>query len=174
MRKNKSGFTIVELLIVIVVIGILAAITIVAYNGVQQRSRDAIRKADLTTIAKAFQAYNIDTDSWMGTGSGCGYQGNGWGWFNRENDSLYGTSINDCLIASGHLSNDVIDPTGQVSSTPTTGYGYMYLACGSGDTQRAYAYAKLETEPQTSTATNGTCNDGFDTSYGMNYFVRIR
>lgn len=35
MIKSRSGFTIVELLIVIVVIGILAAVTIVAYNGVQ-------------------------------------------------------------------------------------------------------------------------------------------
>ncbi|MFZ2836491.1 MAG: prepilin-type N-terminal cleavage/methylation domain-containing protein [Candidatus Saccharimonadales bacterium] len=32
--KQQSGFTIVELLIVIVIIGILAAITIVAYNGI--------------------------------------------------------------------------------------------------------------------------------------------
>lgn len=40
MFKNKNGFTIVELLIVIVVIGILAAITIVAYNGIQNRAQD--------------------------------------------------------------------------------------------------------------------------------------
>lgn len=39
MAKSKSGFTIVELLIVIVVIGILAAITIVAYSGIQERAR---------------------------------------------------------------------------------------------------------------------------------------
>ena len=38
MRQTKSGFTIVELLIVIVVIAILAAITIVAYNGIQNRA----------------------------------------------------------------------------------------------------------------------------------------
>lgn len=38
--KNQKGFTIVELLIVIVVIGILAAITIVAYNGIQNRAKD--------------------------------------------------------------------------------------------------------------------------------------
>jgi prepilin-type N-terminal cleavage/methylation domain-containing protein len=37
--KKQTGFTIVELLIVIVVIGILAAITIVAYNGIQDRAR---------------------------------------------------------------------------------------------------------------------------------------
>lgn len=39
--QKQTGFTIVELLIVIVVIGILAAITIVAYNGIQERARMA-------------------------------------------------------------------------------------------------------------------------------------
>ncbi|HEV7952209.1 MAG TPA: LamG-like jellyroll fold domain-containing protein [Candidatus Saccharimonadales bacterium] len=39
MNRKQPGFTIVELLIVIVVIGILAAITIVAYNGIQERAR---------------------------------------------------------------------------------------------------------------------------------------
>jgi prepilin-type N-terminal cleavage/methylation domain-containing protein len=46
MLKTKSGFTIVELLIVIVVIGILAAITIVAYNGIQDRANDTSVKSD--------------------------------------------------------------------------------------------------------------------------------
>lgn len=39
MRKSVGGFTIVELLIVVVVIAILAAITIVAYNGISERAR---------------------------------------------------------------------------------------------------------------------------------------
>ena len=52
---RSRGFTIVELLIVIVVIAILAAITIVAYTGIQERARvsgftDAVRK-----VEKAFQ-----------------------------------------------------------------------------------------------------------------------
>ena len=52
-----SGFTIVELLIVIVVIGILAAITIVAYNGIQDRARNAQRVSDVNTIQKALEQY---------------------------------------------------------------------------------------------------------------------
>jgi prepilin-type N-terminal cleavage/methylation domain-containing protein len=58
-NKQQSGFTIVELLIVIVVIGILAAITIVAYNGVQDRARVAAATADLSNnnkIAKVISA----------------------------------------------------------------------------------------------------------------------
>ena len=58
--KSKSGFTIVELLIVIVVIAILAAITIVAYNGIQQRARDAERQTEMQSIEKALALYFID------------------------------------------------------------------------------------------------------------------
>lgn len=41
LKKNEFGFTIVELLIVVVVIAILAAITIVSYNGIQSRAKDS-------------------------------------------------------------------------------------------------------------------------------------
>ena len=56
----RRGFTIVELLIVIVVIAILAAISIVAYTGIQQRARDAQRANDIATITKALELYYID------------------------------------------------------------------------------------------------------------------
>ena len=51
--QRTAGFTIVELLIVIVVIAILAAITIVAYNGIQQRSQTAKIDTDLSQLKKA-------------------------------------------------------------------------------------------------------------------------
>lgn len=54
---KQRGFTIVELLIVIVVIGVLASITIVAYNGIQKRGRDAQRATDISNILKSLEAY---------------------------------------------------------------------------------------------------------------------
>jgi prepilin-type N-terminal cleavage/methylation domain-containing protein len=52
LSKDKQGFTIVELLIVIVVIGILAAITIVAFNGVTDKARAAAAKSYASQIKR--------------------------------------------------------------------------------------------------------------------------
>jgi len=60
VRQKQSGFTIVELLIVIVVIGILAAITIVAFNGIRSRAVTAAINADLASTSKAIKLYQAD------------------------------------------------------------------------------------------------------------------
>lgn len=57
ISKRQSGFTIVELLIVIVVIAILATISVVAYNGVQARARDSKRASDVIAILKALESH---------------------------------------------------------------------------------------------------------------------
>lgn len=70
LRGRQSGFTIVELLIVIVVIAILAAITIVAYNGIQQRARTTQTTSALTAWIKGIKLYRADKGAWP-TGIAC-------------------------------------------------------------------------------------------------------
>lgn len=67
MRKSTTGFTIVELLIVIVVIAILAAISIVAYTGIQNRANNSAVQNDLAAAVKALELYKIDNSEYPDT-----------------------------------------------------------------------------------------------------------
>lgn len=57
LKTNKQGFTIVELLIVIVVIGILAALVITTFAGIQQRARNTERQTDIKALHGQIEAY---------------------------------------------------------------------------------------------------------------------
>lgn len=59
-RVDNQGFTIVELLIVIVVIAILAAITVVAFNGIQQRGRNAQMISAAKSYVTGLKFYRTD------------------------------------------------------------------------------------------------------------------
>lgn len=63
------AFTIVELLLVILVIAILAAITIVAFNGAQTRARASAASQALSQAKKKLELYKVDAGSYPATGS---------------------------------------------------------------------------------------------------------
>ena len=121
---KQKGFTIVELLIVIVVIGILAAITIVAYNGVQARARQAKINSDLSMLQKAVQSARTlkDTTMYGVTGSGntaasCVGMVDGSDLSNKTNASAcwvsYTSALNKITTASGVDVNNLVDPWGR-------------------------------------------------------------
>ena len=119
LKQKQSGFTIVELLIVIVIIGILAGLVITTFVGIQARGRDSERQTDINAIQKQLEAYyanvgayptlaNITSSTWR--------EGNN---FKLDPKALQ-------------------DPTGKTdiagnvaSSTNKTTYGYVTTAsCG--------------------------------------------
>lgn len=67
--QSDRGFTIVELLIVVVVIAILAAITIVSYNGITNRANASASKATASTWQKKVELYYSEVGNYPRTGA---------------------------------------------------------------------------------------------------------
>ena len=58
-KKNRRGFTLVEILIVVIVLGILAGITIPQFGSTSQDSRNAALKSQLQTVRSAIEVYRM-------------------------------------------------------------------------------------------------------------------
>src|SRR5512146_461289 len=78
LKKRDQGFTIVELLIVIVVIGILALLVITTYSGIQAKARNSKRQTDVQSIQTQVEAFfsqngyypslaDMNNGGWLGT-----------------------------------------------------------------------------------------------------------
>ena len=59
-HTRLTGFTIVELLIVIVILGVLATISIVAYNGIQNRAQMTVKVSNVKTTEKQIEMFRIE------------------------------------------------------------------------------------------------------------------
>lgn len=64
LKNKQQGFTIVELLIVIVVIGILAALVVTTFSGIQQKARDKERQTDIGALHSQLEAYYAQNGSY--------------------------------------------------------------------------------------------------------------
>ena len=173
------GFTIVELLIVIVVVAILAAISIVAYNGIQTRARDSMRQQDLAALSKALKLYRVDNDNLVSAGSGCGMGGTGTGWVSKPS---YARSVVECLMDGKYINANIIDPSGcsyngtNLACAPPTTTAYMKLDCTTGSSNFSYLMARMEASSMNKPAdmTAAACvNDVWWSYYGMNYALKV-
>jgi prepilin-type N-terminal cleavage/methylation domain-containing protein len=115
--KQTGGFTIVELLIVIVVIAILAAITIVAYNGIQQRGRASAVSSALSQANKKLAVYLLDNSAYPPDLAAAGV--------NASGDTTYQYSVNNsanpatyCVTATNGTVSYMSSST---TTTPTSG-----------------------------------------------------
>lgn len=104
--RKQTGFTIVELLIVIVVIAILAAITIVAYNGITQRANASAAQSAVSQAMKKLAVYAVD------------------------NAESYPTDLESLGVISGggvsfqYTANNSTDPKGYCVTATTNGISY--------------------------------------------------
>lgn len=112
LRKRNQGFTIVELLIVIVVIGILALLVITTYSGIQAKARNSKRQSDIKSLQTQLEAFFSQNGYYpsltdMNSGS----------WLTTNMKSLDQNSLID-------PSNATQSKTLVNSTTPSKQYGY--------------------------------------------------
>lgn len=136
MKLNmKKAFTLVEMLIVIVIIGILAAALIPRLTGVQSRARDVARKADISQLSTALTTYQLDNGTYVITG-GASIVGSGYALVPEQNQL---TAANNFAASSNRTVNGslgVLVHLGLLKTLPVEGntltqpYVYNYYASG--------------------------------------------
>jgi len=89
---RRKGFTIIELLVVVAIIGVLAAIVIISLSGAQKKSRDARRIGDLKQIDHAIDLFYTDKNHLPGGLGGFTYY--------STNQNNYGGG-DTCYISTG-------------------------------------------------------------------------
>jgi general secretion pathway protein G len=132
-KQKQVGFTIVELLIVIVIIGILAAITIVAYNGIQNRANDTSIQSDLANFAKKIELVKADTGAYpatltsaMGFGFSKGIYGQDFQ--NRNIRYCYNSSTDSYILMANSKSGNYFKVQNSIVSATASTYGWGVCA----------------------------------------------
>ena len=124
-----NGFTIVELLIVIVVIAILAAISIAVYSGIQSRAHDAAIRSDFRAVSNLMELYRIDTGSYPHNPAG------------NPSGVCTGTGGDATVIRTALKQVEMKLSTGSYN-TSTANTNLLYMASSDGQRFALLGYAK--------------------------------
>lgn len=119
IMKKDEGFTLIELMIVIAIIGILAAIAIPQFSAYRKRSYNAAAEADLRNAATAQEAYFVDYSTY--SNGVTGLLGSTYGLFTSDNVTVWTAgNTNGYTLTSHHSSGDktysLSGPGGSVSA----------------------------------------------------------
>lgn len=151
MKATKKAFTLIEMLIVIVIIGILAAALVPRLISVQGRARDTKRKADLSQLGSALAIYKTDNSTFPATSG----------------------SVHTVLstLLSGYLTSTPLDPVntasiaGDIAGGYTTGYGYIGIVRSSVSANGAALMAQTESDGSSSNYVGSGITYATDATY---------
>ena len=129
MKNNKKGFTLIELMIVVAIIGILAAIAIPKFASLIDKSKEGATKGALSSVRGALQVYYGDNEGWFPT-------------------DLLGNAVTDSLVVGGKYINAI-----PVAKIPTRHGDSAVVAAQTGDAfgteggSGGWSYFNVNTKP---------------------------
>jgi len=138
-KRTINAFTLVEMLIVIVIIGILIAALLPRMQAAQWRARDVARKTALSQIQSAIVTYQWDNGSWP------------WSWDLNSNptSAISLDKIEDKLI-NAWMTDLPKDPLGNnvsgLADSTSTGWNYLYLVSTRNWADKAWFILMAQTE----------------------------
>ena len=145
-EKKRLAFTLIEMLIVIVIIGILAAALVPRLQSVQARARDAKRRADANQIYSAMNIFYND-NSYLRTPVGVTYYGwndyGGWDFSSQSGWVGWSTLFVNYLQTAGILTSVPVDPINNLSGATMPGawmYAYQYYCYPSANPWLYFSY----------------------------------
>ncbi|HVU59585.1 MAG TPA: prepilin-type N-terminal cleavage/methylation domain-containing protein [Candidatus Saccharimonadales bacterium] len=122
--KKQKGFTLVELLIVIIIIGILATLVIVTFTGIQAKARDSKRQTDIEAVDTQVEAYYAENAYYPSLAN---LQSKTW-----VQANLKGLDVSALLDPKAAAPTG--DNTGIVGTATATAYGYAVTPSGCDNT----------------------------------------
>lgn len=136
---TKKGFTLVELLIVISIMGVLAGIVLTVTNSARKKTRDSLRKEQLVQLRNAIARYATENSTFPTTGGV---------WYSSEPGDAFSNNSGNWipgLVAAQMIAALPRDPLGGVSSNCAGGQYNAYLYRSNGTNYKLLSNCAIET-----------------------------
>lgn len=147
LNTQHQGFTLIEILVVIAIIGILASVVLFNTSGTSAKSRDDQRQADLRALQSAIETYKNREGHYP---AGCNTAGNWSGQVGSGFACPGGSTQYITDLAPEYISVLPVDPK-VGTAAGGSGYGYMYVTNAEGTVYKIMAMNSVEADTSLST-----------------------
>lgn len=164
--RTKRGFTLIELLVAITILGVLVSVGLGAFSSSQKKARDAKRKSELQSMARALELYYNDYGRYPTDNSGSG--------------KIYGCGKSSVPALCNWGSAFSKDSVTYMAELPADSYGQFYYVSTDGTSYTLYARLEntddgavptINTPPVPAAYTLTTCRQGA-TQEKCNYGIK--